>query len=192
MVTPRDPTAAIRADHPLRRLFNRLCEQCLIGRLGFTEPEVARYLSGLLTRFTHMDNLCQIRDSAGRPLDDVGEMLLESDPRTRASSFDREREVRRHIGDYTLFFLGLFPEYLHAHASTRVPDLFVDWVRAGRESYHIVSAFNLGPYAEEAPLFARLSEQYELCVVGLNLVKQELALLPDPGVRDLRAAFSED
>lgn len=190
-IAARDPMATVGESHPLRRLFTRLCQRALIEQVRVGEPGVARYLADLLTRFAHADNLYRVRDAAGRRLDDVGEMLLESDPRARAASFDREREVRRHIGDYTLFFLGLFPEYLHRHATTRIPDLFVDWARTGRESYRIVAAFNAGPYAREAPLFARLSDLYDFCVVGLNFVKRDLGRLADPGVAALRAAFGE-
>src|SRR5207253_10265636 len=42
--------------------------------------------------------------------EDVGEMLIESNPLLEATSFGREREVRKHVGDYTLFVTGLFPE----------------------------------------------------------------------------------
>lgn len=191
MTPRRDPTEAIPPHHPLRLLFGRLCKRALVGQVGLREPDVARYLAQVLTRFVHRDNLYWIRDAAGRPLDDVGELLLRSDPRSRASSFDREREVRRHIGDYTLFFLGMFPEYLGRHATTRVPDMFVDWARAGRDSYRVVAAFSVGPYATEAPLFAKLSDQYDYCVVGLHFVKQELDRLAEPHLRAVREAFGE-
>jgi hypothetical protein len=37
-------------------------------------------------------------------------MLIESNPMLEARSFDYERKVRKHIGDYTLFLTGLFPK----------------------------------------------------------------------------------
>ncbi len=185
-------TTPIREDHPLAVLFHRLCRKALLHEVALRDPEAAGYLGRLLTRFVHVDNLYRVRNAAGRRLDDVGEMLLESDPRTRATSFEREREVRRHLGDYTLFFLGLFPEHVARHATTRIPDLFVHWAHVGRESYRIVAAFNVGPHAGEAPLFARLSDHYDSCVLGLNIVKRELARIADPRVRALRAAFGED
>lgn len=190
MSQPRPP-APVPEDHPLAVLFDRLCRKALLQEVALADPDLAAYMAHLMTRFTHVDNLYRIRDAMGRRLADVGEMLLESDPRTRASSFDREREVRRHIGDYTLFFLGLFPEHVARHATTRVPDLFVNWAHVGRESYRIVAAFNVGPYAREALLFARLSDHYDTCVLALNLVKRDLASLADPRVRWLRAAFGE-
>ena len=183
MTGRHDPTTGIGPGHPLRTLFAGLCRRALMDRVGLGEPEVAAYLADLLLRFTHRGNVYRIRDAAGRPLDDVGEMLLESDPRARASSFDREREVRRHMGDYTLFFLGLFPEHVSRHASTRVPDMFLDWTRVGRESYRIVAAFNVGPHAGEAPLFARLSDHFDFCALGLNYVRQDLDRMADPTLR---------
>ena len=54
-------------------------------------------------------------------------------------------------------------------------DLLGDYLQAGKESYFIVSSFDQFEYREEAPLFRRLSDSFELCVYGLNLVKQDLA-----------------
>ncbi len=176
----------IPSEHPLRRLFRSVVARRVGSELGLADGALLGYLADLLVRFVHVDELYRIRDAVGRPLDDVGELLLEADPRSRATSFVREREVRRHIGDFTLFFLGMFPEWVRAHASTRLPDVYVDWSRAGRESYRIVASFTVPPFADEAPLFRRLAEQFELCVIGLERAGQDLRRLADPGTR---AAF---
>ena len=47
-------------------------------------------------------------------------------------------------------------------------------IHAGKESYFIVSQFNLFEYEQEAPLFARLSDGFERCILGLTLVREEL------------------
>jgi hypothetical protein len=132
-----------------------------------------------MTDFVHVDNLYRIRNALGARLEDVGEMLIESNPLLGASSFDRERAVRKHVGDYTLFMAGLFPESVARTPRARRPslDLFVDFIKAGKESYAIVSSFDQFEYRDEAPLFRRLSESFELCVLGLNLVKQDLEQL---------------
>jgi len=71
------------------------------------DKEITSYVSGLLTEFNETEKLYRIRDSAGQPIQDVGTLLLHSDPVFgEASSFEREREVRKHIGDFTLFFAG--------------------------------------------------------------------------------------
>jgi hypothetical protein len=94
-------------DHPLRRVFREL-----ITRHFQDDPSVAEYVCGLLIDFIHIDHLYRIRNSHGKRLEEVGEMLIESNPMLEARSFDREREVRKHVGDYTLFLSGLFPEYV--------------------------------------------------------------------------------
>ena len=143
------------------------------------DARLAAYVSGLLVDFTHADNLYRIRDSRGRRLEDIGEMLLESNPLLGASSFDREREVRKHVGDYVLFMSGLFPESLSGRRRFRQMrlDVFVDYMKAGKESYTVVSAFDQFEYKDEAPLFRKMAENFELCVFGLNLVKQDLERL---------------
>ena len=53
------------------------------------------------------------------------------------------------------------------------PDLG-ELIRVGKESYFIVSQFNLFEYEQEAPLFARLADRFERCILGLTLVREEL------------------
>jgi hypothetical protein len=166
-------------DHPLRRLFIDMVRRRFDADLRLPDSRLAAYVSGLLVDFTHADHLYRVRDARGRRLEDVGEMLIESNPLLEANSFDREREVRKHVGDYVLFMTGLFPESLSGRQRFRQMrlDVFVDYMKAGKESYKVVAAFDQFEYKDEAPLFRKLAENFELCVFGLNLVKQDLERL---------------
>ena len=53
----------------------------------------------------------------------------------------------------------------------------VDYVKAGKESYYIVSEFNQFEYKSVAPMFKKMSDHFETCVFGLNLVKQDLTAM---------------
>ena len=163
----------IGPDHPLRRLFAGL-----VGKRLPADSEVAAYVANLLVDFVHVDQLYRIRNSRGKRLEEVGEMLVESNPLLEARSFEREREVRKHIGDYTLFLTGMFPEYVATlpRRGLRL-DSIVDYVKAGKESYRIVGAFDQFEYRRAAPLFRRLAEHFEYCVHGLNSVKSDLEAL---------------
>jgi len=123
--------------------------------------------------FIHMDNIYRIRNVAGRRLEEVAEMLMEADVRLEAMSFSREREVHRHIGDYTLFWTGVYPEMLRYLRAITRKDHLIDYVRQGKQSYYIVSTFDLGDWRQDAPLFRRLSEEFETCMYGLNLVRAQ-------------------
>ena len=172
----------IPESHPLEKLFVELVGRHFAQEIGIRDPQVVGYIAHLLTEFCDAEQLYKIRNVAGRPLNDVGEMLLESDPiYGPAPSFDRERQVRKHIGDYTLFFAGMFPESINHYRLRRQRlENFVEWVRAGKESYYIVSKFEYFEYAKVAPMFAQLSQKFEECVYGLNLVKTELDVMQHP------------
>ena len=139
---------------------------------------MAAYLGDLLLDFVHVENLYRIRNCRGKRLEEVGEMLVESNPMLDAPSFEREREVRKHSGDYTLFLTGMFPEYVATlpRRGLRL-DSIIDYLRAGKESYRIVAAFDQFEYRHMAPLFRRLAENFEHCVHGLNRVKSNLEML---------------
>lgn len=159
-------------DHPLRRLFAGVTEHAFMTNLGVADPPLTDYLSLLLSRFLHADDIYAVRDAAGRPLVELVDMLLAAQklpPEGRTA-----REVYRHIGDFALFWTGLFPEALdRTRAKRRTRDAFVDYCSQGKRSYYLASRFEEDPYQDEAPILRRLSEQFELCAYGLNQVRRE-------------------
>jgi hypothetical protein len=175
----------IPESHSLRKLFEGLVERYYEHGVGLHEPALHRYVAAMLTDFCRTEQLYKLRNATGRPLQDVGEMLLEADPvYGPAPSFEREREVRKHIGDYTLFFTGMFPESLNRWRLRRQRlEGFIDFMKAGKESYAIVGQFDQFEYAQVAPLFKLLASEFERCVYGLNMVKTELEEMQHPVVR---------
>ena len=175
----------IPESHPLQQLFQEMVTEKFAQDIGLRDPQVSQYVACVLTEFCETEQLLKVRNAQGRPLDDVGEMLLEADPvYGEAPSFDRERQVRKHIGDYTLFFTGMFPESIN-HGRLRRARLenFVDFIKAGKESYYIVSKFEDFEYQKVAPLFKQLAADFERCVYGLNMVKNELQEMQHPLMR---------
>jgi hypothetical protein len=171
---------AIPQKHPLRQLFTALVERTFEKSLGLREPEVSQYVAALLAEFVHIDRVYRLRDAGGKRLEEVGEMLLEGDLRLNATSFDREREVHKHVGDFTLFWTGVYPEAVRRFRAAGRRDELVDYVSQGKKSYAIAASFDHGPYRSEAPVLRQLSEQFELCMFGLSLVRRELDTLRDP------------
>src|SRR3977135_995904 len=158
------------ADHPLRRYFAGLTEQTFTESPGVAGAGLVDYLSLLLARFVHIDALHRLHADSGKTLEEVADMLMEAEamPPGRTS-----REAHRHIGDYTLFWTGGYPEALKRLRSVLRKDHFVDYCNQGKRSYFIASTFEEDPYREEAPVLRRLSDQFELCAYGLSQVRQE-------------------
>ena len=176
----------ISDQHPLRLLFNELVRETFQAQLHVDEPGVPEYVARMLVDFTHRDQIFFIRDARGRQLEEVAEMLMEADVSLNANSFEREREVHKHIGDFTLFWSGVYPEMLrYFRAATRC-DHLLDYVEQGRKSYSIAATFDYGAYEEEAKVLRRLSERFELCMFGLNMVRRELDALRDPQIQAVK------
>lgn len=167
-----EPTP-VPQEHPLRTLFHGLVSSAFQGTLGLRHQEISLYLGDMLTEFAHVDNLYRLRDVRGERLQEVVEMLMEGDVALNAPSFDHERAVHKHIGDFTLFWTGIYPEALRHLREQGRADYLIDYVRQGKQSYYIVSTFQHGPYASAAPLFRQLSEEFELCLYGLSLVRRD-------------------
>jgi len=163
--------------HPLEPFFQQAVRNSYEGKLGLNDPDVTAYVAHLLCEFSESDKLYKVRDQVGRPIEELTEMMEAADPvHGSAPSFDAERALRKHIGDYALFVAGMYPEAMGSKRRMRrhQPSLG-ELIRAGKESYYIVSQFNLYEYEQEAPLFARLSDSFERCILGLTLVRDELA-----------------
>ena len=162
-------------------------------KLGWPDFKVTEYVSTLLVDFTRSDQLYRIKNSRGDSVEAVVELLYESEVTQNAGSFEREREVHRHIGDFTLFMAGLFPEYLKRIKSAGLiyhKDFLIDYVKTGKRSYRMVAEF--GDFAEDAdqgsspPLFRKLAENFELCVLGLGYIRGDLDRLQDPRYQQVR------
>lgn len=157
------------ADHPLRRYFCGLTEHAFMETVGLADPKLVDYLSELLARFIHMDSLTKLK--SGRTVEQVADMLAEAEhfpPGGRTN-----REMHRHIGDFTLFWTGVYPEGLKRLKSIFNKDHWLDYAEQGKRSYRIASSYEDDPYSEEAPVLRRLSEQFELCAYGLSQVRKE-------------------
>jgi hypothetical protein len=169
-----------KTDHPLRHYFTGLTEQTFMTDLGVADPPLIDYLSTLLSRFVHIDAIFKLRSGAGKRLEEVADMLMEVEampPEGRTS-----REVHRHIGDFTLFWTGVYPEVLKTLRSVLHKDHFIDYCEQGKRSYYIASTFEDEPFKEEATVLRRISERFELCAFGLTKVREEWERKPGPKV----------
>lgn len=152
----------ISADHPIRALFRKLTERGM-GQLNLRDPDTIQYITNLLTEFVQIENMYRIRDEAGTRARYLFDMLTQAGS---AMSPAVRREYYKHIGDLTLFNLGLFPENLVSGRRSVSPDYYAE---TGRRSYTIVAEMDSSSHG--TVVYRKLSEQFERYVIGLNWVK---------------------
>lgn len=157
-----------QANSSLRRFFAGLAEQTFEGRLGVADPALIDYIAGLLDRFVRHDAI-SLRSLGGRRLEEVAAMLHEAEGRRE----DSQREVHRHIGDFTLFWTGVYPEALTRLQAADRRDHLLDYQSEGKRAYYIASTIRSEETAEECEVLQRLSHEFEMCVYGLGEVRRE-------------------
>src|SRR5207253_1639385 len=116
--------------------------------LGIADPQLVDYLSVLLSRFVHVDTIYRLRNAQGKRLEEVAEMLLDAEALPQGGR--TRREYHRHIGDFTLFWTGVFPEGVARLRVVFSKDHLIDYTEQGKRSYYIASTFEEDPYREEA------------------------------------------
>jgi hypothetical protein len=175
---PFGEPSVVSETHPLRQLFNSLVDGAFLNVVGCYDSEVTAYLAGILTDFIHVKRVYKVKNLSGRSLTEVADMLVEADVRLNATSFNREREVHKHIGDFTLFWTGLYPDALPKLQSSCRKDQLLDYVEQGKTSYAIAASHDYGIYREQSKVLKRLSDDFEVCLYGLNAVRSRLGQLP--------------
>jgi hypothetical protein len=130
----------------------------------------------MLCEFSEPDSLHRLKDATGHRVETVAEMLRAADPvYGTANSFDEERKVRKYIGDYAMFMTGMHLDVMESAPHYEIDHSIADeLIKIGKESYFVVSQFNVFEFEQEAPLFARLSECFDRCVLGLAMIRAEL------------------
>ena len=154
----------------LHRFFAGLAESTFQARLGVVDPPLIDYIADLLVRFVRCDAVYRLRDLRGRPIREVAEMLVEAEARVG----DPRREAHRHVGDFTLFWTGVYPEAVTRMRSTMKKDHLLDYLAQGKRAYLLASTIETDDENDApAELLERLSDRFEMCASGLREVRRE-------------------
>lgn len=158
--------------HPLRRHFCGVVEDVFCTQVGLCDPQLTDYLVDLLVNFMHIDRLRAIRRVQSKRLEQIAAVLAVQSEEKPATAAQRDRVMYRCIGDFTLFWAGLYPE--HLRQSDDPSDLLLNYVNRGKRSYAIVSELVADGEAPPPSLFRSLSDDFEYCLYGLGLVRSSL------------------
>ena len=152
---------SIPENHPLTTLFRSLAERGLT-QAKLHDRDILLYLADLLVEFMFIENLYRLRDAEGKPLEYLVDML---DQAVETEMPDK-KECYKHIGDYSLFMLGMFPEFLARRRSRLSPAYYADTGRIGYQT-----AGELESDGWQVMVFRKLADKFEHCVISLNCVR---------------------
>jgi hypothetical protein len=158
----------------LLRFFSGLTEYTFTSRMGVADPPLVDYLAAMLAHFVHTDAIYGLRTPTGQRLSQVSDMLAEAEARQGPA----RRRVHRHIGDFTLFWTGLYPEIAERFRQGQ-KDSLINYRDQGKRNYFLASRLPAEPESAPDEVLERLSDQFELCVYGLGEVRKQWELRED-------------
>jgi len=152
----------------IEQYFAGLAENTFLTELGVVDPPMVDYITDLLVRFIRSDTVHRIRSVTGRPMLTVTEMAAEAADRLG----DAKREVHRHIGDFTLFWAGVYPEALRREDEDDAQQFEV-FCCQGKRSYQIAATIETEDEQPSAEVLLRLSDRFDLCTYGLREIRRQ-------------------
>lgn len=161
-------TREIAESHPLCRMFRGLVEHTFMSELGIADPKLVGYVAALLVRFVPDSEVWRLKDAQGGRVREVAAMVALAES---ASDDENRRDRHRHVGDYTLFWTGVYPEALDRLRTAGSIDGLIDYREQGKRSYHV--AGTLSREDDQATVLCRLSQEFDLCAFGLSRVRHE-------------------
>ncbi len=158
----------IPPNHPLRKLFRGMVEQVFFTEIGICDTRLTDYIGELLGDFVHTDQIYRLRGVTGQTIRDISRMEAEARLADQLGETQRRQLINRYIGDFTLFWVGLYPESLRVRRGSRLHE----YLEQGKRSYGIASELADDETHPPGELLNRLSAEFECCAHGLHLVRE--------------------
>ncbi|HEX9665392.1 MAG TPA: hypothetical protein VGA95_02430 [Thermodesulfobacteriota bacterium] len=149
----------------LKAFFGKLVRISFFDLGIENEANIASYLTDLLSDFARTERLYKFRDSEGRKIQTVVEMLIKDQSESQERP-EWEREIRKHIGDFTLFISGIFRDYVTNGSYLNY------YMNEGAKSYHFVSRFDLEKGRGNPIVFSKLSRNFEFYSGALDYMRR--------------------
>ncbi len=146
-------------------------------RSEIKERAVADYVAEVLAEFARAERARCVVPGHPNPLDYFFEMLAALQTADDRMQF----QIRAHIGNYSLFLSGVFPDRIRFRAEKRgFPDLKY-YESLGRSHYRAAGDHRLAQRFELANIFHTLSERFETTRLALNDISERVFSLGDGG-----------
>lgn len=145
-------------------------------RSGIDDRVLADYVAEVLAEFAQVERTRCLVPGQPKPLDYFFEMLAALQTADERSGFF----IRAHIGNYSLFFSGVFPDRIRIRAERRgFPDLKY-YEALGRTQFRAASDHRLARRYALSDIFDTLSERFETTRRALNDIAYRLFFIGEP------------
>jgi hypothetical protein len=142
----------------------------VLRQADLQDRTVADYVAEVLTEFARAERSRCLAPGQPHPLDDLFEMLAALSRADDHTSF----YIRLHLGNYSLFLAGVFPERIQFRTETRGAPGLAYYEGVGRSQYRAASDHRLARRYELAEVLGTLSERFRATRAALNDISERL------------------
>ena len=147
----------------IKSYFSKIVNMSFFDLGKERDDKGAMYLTDMLTEFARTEKLYKLTDSDGRKVQTIVGMLIENQKNT---SENTERELRKYVGDFSLFMSGMFREYVDKNSYLSY------YVNEGMKSYFVVSRLDLEMGKGDPVIFSKLSRDFKFYSDALNYMRK--------------------
>jgi hypothetical protein len=158
------------------RFYFYILVRHVFRRSGIDDRAVADYVAEVLADFARAERARCVVPGGPTPLDYFFEMLAALQTADARTSFF----IRAHIGNYSLFLSGVFPERIRFRAEARGFPGVKYYDALGRTHYRAASDHRLAQRYEVAEIFQTLADRFETTRLALNDMADRLFSIGDP------------
>src|SRR5262249_18509997 len=138
---PRLIDSVLAHDAPLTispQLYFYILIRHVLKETGLNDRNLSDYLASLLERFSQTARLRSPADGNSNPVQYVSDMLIA----LRNASPSQTFLIRAHVGNYSLFITGMFPETVQSRSQRGAPDVSF-YEDVGRANFKAVARHEL-------------------------------------------------
>lgn len=157
---------------PSPPLFTYVAVRQVLRVAGVDDRDLADYLAALLLEFGQRDRHTRIRADDDQTYSYLVDLV--SDVAEQGEAGERGFLLLAHLGNYSLWLAGLFPDYIAARRlRAGGPDLpYYD--ELGRQGYHLASRHRLAERFGVAAIYGAAAERFPALRVAFNRLSDQV------------------
>src|SRR2546422_755696 len=153
----------------------------VLRRSGINDRAVADYVAEVLAEFARAEQTRCVLPGQPNPMDYFFEMLAALRTADERTSFF----IRAHMGNYSLFLAGVFPDRIRFRAERKgFPDLKY-YEGLGRVNFRVASDHRLARKYDLDGIFTTLADRFQETRLALNDLRERMVSLGDPDCSNL-------
>ena len=160
------------------RLYFYVLVRHVMLEAGINDPEAADYIAEVLSVFISERKRRHPLSRTSPPLHYVVDTLAALQCATSAERF----VLRAHLGNTSLFLVGLFPAHVHRRRERRAAPGIDYYEQVGQESFRAAGNHRLAEAFDLEAVFATLAERFHDTRLALNRLSDRLISLEDDGL----------